>query len=372
MTSTGAPQGDPAEHRPPGQADPPATPPAPRPAPDATAPSGSDAVGPEVPVAPEAPAAPGPDHAPDGVAAPGGIVAQGVRRAFGTVHAVDGVDLVARPGRVTALVGPNGSGKTTLLLVLAGLLTPDAGTVRVAGFDPVTQSFAARARTGWMPDAFGTWDSLTAREVLTTFAAAYRLPAAVGAARAAELLALVHLQEYADRPASVLSRGQKQRLGLARALVHDPDVLLLDEPASGLDPRSRVDLRILVRELAARGKTVLISSHVLTELDEMADDAVFLSRGRTVASETVGEAATTRRTWRVRALDPVALHTWLTGAGVVFGTEPDGAALVDLDSDASAAALLRDAVVAGVPVVASAPAGGILEQAYLALEEERR
>jgi ABC-2 type transport system ATP-binding protein len=192
----------------------------------------------------------------------------------------------------------------------------------------------------------------------------------VGAGRAVELLALVHLTEFADLPASVLSRGQKQRLGLARALVHDPDVLLLDEPASGLDPRSRVDLRVLVRDLAARGKTVLISSHVLTELDEMADDAVFLSRGRTVASETVGEA--TRRTWRVRALDPAPLHAWLTTAGVVFVVEPDGAALVDLDSDASAAALLRDAIVAGVPVVASAPAGGVLEQAYLALEEERR
>ena len=309
---------------------------------------------------------------PGSDAAPGGIVAQGVRRAFGTVRAVDHVDLVARPGRVTALVGPNGSGKTTLLLILAGLLAPDAGSVRVAGLDPVTQSFATRARTGWMPDAFGTWDSLTAREVLETYAAAYRLPREAARSRAAELLETVHLPEYADRPASVLSRGLKQRLGLARALVHSPKVLLLDEPASGLDPRSRVDLRVLVRELAARGKTVLISSHVLTELDEMADDAVFLSRGRTVASESVGEAATTRRTWRVRALDPSPLHAWLTGAGVVFAVEPDGAALVDLDSDTSAAALLRDAVVAGVPVVASAPAGGILEQAYLALEEERR
>ena len=100
----------------------------------------------------------------------------------------------------------------------------------------------------------------------------------------------MHLTEYADRPASVLSRGQKQRLGLARALVHDPSVLLLDEPASGLDPRSRVDLRILLRRLADEGRTVLVSSHVLSELDEMADDAVFLSRGRTVVPE-VGRRA---------------------------------------------------------------------------------
>ena len=104
----------------------------------------------------------------------GGIRAQGVRRSFGPVHAVADVDLVAAPGRVTALIGPNGSGKTTLLLMLAGLLTPDAGTISIAGADPVTQNYAARSRTGWMPDVFGTWDSLTAREVLTTVAASIR------------------------------------------------------------------------------------------------------------------------------------------------------------------------------------------------------
>lgn len=301
-----------------------------------------------------------------------GIRAAGVRRGFGDVQALADVDLEARPGRVTALVGPNGSGKTTLLLVLAGLLVPDAGQVTVAGFDPVTQGPQARARTGWMPDVFGTWDSLTAREVLTTVAAAYRLPRAAGVARAAELLEMVHLTELADAPAHVLSRGQKQRLGLARALVHDPDVLLLDEPASGLDPRSRVDLRVLVRELAARGATVLVSSHVLTELDEMADDAVFLSGGRTVATQSVAAAQEQRRRWRLAALDPATLRTWLAAAGVPATEADDGAVHVELAGDAAAAALLRDAVAAGVPVTSLAPAGGVLEQAYLALEEERR
>ena len=211
-----------------------------------------------------------------------GITVRGLHRSFGAVHALAGVDLDARPGRVTALIGPNGSGKTTLLLVLAGLLVPHAGHVRVGGFDPVTDGPRARARIGWMPDTFGTWDSLTAREVLLTFAAAYRLPRAAAEARVSELLETVHLSEFADRPASVLSRGQKQRLGLARALVHSPDVLLLDEPASGLDPRSRVDLRLLLRSLAAGGTTVLVSSHVLSELDELVDDAVFLSLDRRV------------------------------------------------------------------------------------------
>ncbi|MFD2793689.1 ABC transporter ATP-binding protein [Promicromonospora vindobonensis] len=302
----------------------------------------------------------------------GGIRAQGVRRSFGPVHAVADVDLVATPGRVTALIGPNGSGKTTLLLMLAGLLAPDAGSIRIGGADPVTQNYVARSRTGWMPDVFGTWDSLTAREVLTTVAAAYRMDAAAGRSRASELLELVHLSELADQPAHVLSRGQKQRLGLARALVHDPDVLLLDEPASGLDPRSRVDLRVLVRRLAAEGKTILVSSHVLTELDEMADDAVFISGGRTVATRSVADVDRPRE-WRLTGLDPVALASWLDENGPGYRKEVDGpGVLVDLTGDAAAAALLRSAIEAGIDVSSLAPAGGVLEQAYLALEEERR
>jgi len=300
---------------------------------------------------------------------------------------------VAPPGAVTALVGPNGAGKTTLLLVLAGLLVPDSGTVLVAGRDPVRDGPAARAVTGWMPDAFGTWDSLTCREVLATFADAYRLPAPAARERITELLELVHLTEYADRHASVLSRGQKQRLGLARALVHRPQVLLLDEPAAGLDPRSRVDLRLLLRRLADEGTTVLISSHVLSELEEMADDAVFISRGRTVPGDPI-DAARARRTWHVRALRGGALRAWLTSVGAGWRPDEDGApaasssapppeppspdddgpggVLLEVDGDEGAARLVRDAVAAGVPLVSIAPAGGALEQAYLALEEERR
>ncbi|RHA44398.1 ABC transporter ATP-binding protein [Cellulomonas rhizosphaerae] len=310
---------------------------------------------------------------PPAAGPPPGIVVRGVSRSFGAVRALDAIDLEARAGRITALVGPNGSGKTTLLLVLAGLLVPDTGTVRVAGHDPVADGPAARARTGWMPDAFGTWDTLTARQVLLTFAAAYRIPTATARVRVDELLATVHLHEYADRPASVLSRGQKQRLGLARALVHSPDVLLLDEPASGLDPRSRVDLRILLRKLADEGRTVLVSSHVLSELEEMADDAVFISRGRSVVPETI----TTRSTWHVRALSLGALTGWLTAVGAAWrpgeGT-PDGpgSVLLEVSGDEGAAQLVRDAVAAGVPLTSLAPVAGALEQAYLTLEEERR
>jgi len=304
------------------------------------------------------------------------IVVRGVRRAFGQVLAVDHVDMEVRTGSVTALVGPNGSGKTTLLLMLAGLLRPDAGTVEVAGADPAS-SAVARSAIGWMPDTFGTWDSLTVTEVLTTMAAAYRLPTDLGRARTTELLRLVHLEEFAATPAHALSRGQKQRLGLARALINYPPVLLLDEPASGLDPRSRVDLRVLLRRLAAGGVTVLVSSHVLAELDEMVDDAVFLSRGRTVSSEALLATTTQRRRWRLRSLDAEALQRWAFDHSVTLYPDNDApvggtSVLVELADDAAAARLLASAVAAGVPVASLAPVSGLLEQAYMSLDAERR
>ena len=304
----------------------------------------------------------------------GGIRARGIRRSFGSVHAVQGIDLEAPPGQVTALVGPNGAGKTTALLVLATLLTPDAGEVRVAGFDPVTQADEVRARMGWSPDVFGLYDTLTCQEYLEVMAAAYRLPAGVRAARAEQLLTLARLP-YPDAPVHTLSRGQKQRLGLARALVHDPAVLLLDEPASGLDPRSRVELRDLLRRLASEGRAVLVSSHILSDLEEVADRVVFVDHGRTVGQHEVGElpAARSARTYRLRALDPAELQRVLERAGV--GWAVAGHAGIDvqvLGGEAAAARLLGELIAAGVAVTAFAPVGGSLEAAYLDLVEGQK
>jgi ABC-2 type transport system ATP-binding protein len=297
----------------------------------------------------------------------GGVVCRGVCRSFGAVHAVRDLDLDAPPGEVTALVGPNGSGKTTLLLVLATLLVPDSGTVRVAGFDPVTQPREVRARTGWSPDVFGVHDDLTAAEYVTFFARAHRLPADRVAGRVAALLELVHLDGHAR--VSVLSRGQKQRLGLTRALVHQPSVLLLDEPAAGLDPRSRVDLRLLLRRVAAGGAAVLVASHVLGDLEEVADRVVVMDRGRTVASRTLAdlEADGTARTWRLRSLDDEVLAAALTAAGVTWTRTPAGDADVAVTGEAQAAELLATLVRSGVPVSAFGPVGSALEAAYLEL-----
>ena len=299
---------------------------------------------------------------------------EGVRRAFGDVLAVDSISLTARPGEVTALIGPNGSGKTTLLLMLATLLVPDQGTIRVDGLDPVTQPAQVRARIGWMPDGFGTWDALTVREVLLTVAAAYRIAPDVARARTEELLATVHLSDLADRRARVLSRGQKQRLGLARALVNDPSVLLLDEPASGLDPRSRIELRDVLRGLAAQGRTVLVSSHILTELQEVADRAVIVARGRSLETQEVGGhvAATTPAAYRISSLDPERLGAWLADHHVPATRVGGGLTEVHVLGEENAARLLADLVRDGVRVTAFTPSQGALETAYLAATEDRR
>ena len=298
-----------------------------------------------------------------------GVVATGVRRAFGEVEAVRGIDLTAAPGEVTALVGPNGAGKTTLLLVLATLLVPDAGQVRVAGHDPVAEPDAVRARMGWAPDVFGLYDSLTAREYLEFVGQSYRLARPAARARAVELLDLIGLPDWADRPVHTMSRGQKQRLGLARAIVHEPEVLLLDEPASGLDPRSRVELRDLLRELARRGTAVVVSSHLLGDLEELADRVVFVDRGATVGEHRVDAlpAATAARPWRLRALDPALLLAALARGGHPHGDPTAAGVDVQLGSDEAAAALLADLVRAGVPLVSCQPLGGQLEATYLEL-----
>ena len=304
-------------------------------------------------------------------------------RFFGRAPAVRRLDMSVPGGAITGLVGPNGAGKTTLLLMLAALLAPDSGTIRVAGLDPITQSREVHRAVGWMPDAFGTWDSLTCTEILLTFAAAQEMDADAARTRAVEMLTLVHLDELARTPARVLSRGQKQRLGLARALIHDPKVLLLDEPAAGMDPRSRADLRVLLRDLASGGTTILLSSHILSEMEEMVDGVVFMSHGTTVPSTLdpvpVGAQADdathpvpVRRTWRMRALDSGRLNDWAGSEQLPVTPEEDGSMRLPVADDAAAARLLRGAVEAGVEVVSFAPLSGTLEETYLALEGERR
>ncbi len=310
-------------------------------------------------------AVPGASAAP----APAGIVVDDVRRSFGSVHAVRSVSFKARPGSITALIGPNGSGKTTLLLMLATLLRPDAGSIRIAGIDPVTEPHRVRPLIGWMPDALGSWNNLTVRSALQMTHRMYGHDRAASAARAEQLIELVDLVELADRPTRVLSRGQKQKLSLARALTNDPAVLLLDEPASGLDPVARIELRELLLGLAAQGRTILLSSHVLAELDEVATDAVYLDHGVTASTEAVARARATARSWRIKALEGAQLGPALEGIGVDrarISTDSQGFS-VTMTDEADAAAVLSALVAAGTRVTWFAPAAGELERTLLDL-----
>ncbi|MCS5734285.1 ABC transporter ATP-binding protein [Herbiconiux daphne] len=300
---------------------------------------------------------------------PVGLVADDVRRSFGDVHAVRSVSFEARPGSITALIGPNGSGKTTLLLMLATLLRPDAGRILIGGVDPVAEPMRVRPIIGWMPDSLGSWANLTVRSALETTHRMYGHDKAAARQRAGELIETVGLEALADRPTRVLSRGQKQKLSLARALANDPSVLLLDEPASGLDPVARVELRELLLGLAARGRTVLISSHVLAELDEVATDAVYLDRGTTASTEAVARARAAARPWRIKAIDGFGLGPALERIGVDssrIATDSQGITVTMAD-DADAAAVLTALVAAGLRVTWFAPAVGELERTLLDL-----
>lgn len=295
------------------------------------------------------------------------IAVEGVSRSFGEVHAVRDASFEVHAGSVTALIGPNGSGKTTLLLMLATLLRPDAGSIRIAGHDPVADPRAVRSAMGWMPDVLGSWGSISVRRTLEITGRLYERSAAASRERAQQLIELVGLEPQAEQPTRVLSRGQKQRLSLARALVHEPSVLLLDEPASGLDPAARVELRTLVRRLAGEGVAVLVSSHVLAELDEMADAAVYLDHGVTASAERVERSRAQARDWRIRAIDGEQLEAALVRLGLAGASTDHLGTSVSVAGEREAAELLARLVGEGVAISAFGPAVGDLEHTFLDL-----
>ncbi len=230
----------------------------------------------------------------------------GVRKSYRSTVALEEVDMSIPEGTVTGLVGPNGAGKTTSILLMSTLLSRDAGKVEVGGLDPEQDARGVRKLIGYMPDFFGVYESLTAVEYLHFFAAGHGIAAARRNSLASDLLDLVGLSDKAKEDVNTLSRGMKQRLSLARALVHDPDLLVLDEPAAGLDPRARVHLRELIAELGRMGKTVVISSHVLTELEGICSEIVVMDEGRVAAQgrmDSIRASLTPDRVVRMRLVD---------------------------------------------------------------------
>ncbi|WMT39928.1 ABC transporter ATP-binding protein [Paenibacillus sp. D2_2] len=218
---------------------------------------------------------------------------------YGSFHALESVNINIDKGTVFGFVGPNGAGKTTTMSILATLLLPTSGTAKVGGYDVVLHPHEVRKRIGYMPDFFGVYDQFKTTEYLHFYGASYGIPRGERDKLIPQLLELVNLSDKRDSYVDSLSRGMKQRLCLARCLVHDPEVLILDEPASGLDPRARIEMREIIKELKLMGKTIIISSHILPELAEMVDEIGVIEHGRMVAQGKVAEIQNRLRVKRV-------------------------------------------------------------------------
>jgi sodium transport system ATP-binding protein len=213
------------------------------------------------------------------------IQVESLHKAFGAIRAVDGVSFTARDGEITGLLGPNGAGKTTTLRMLYTLMRPDAGRVLVDGID-AADALAVRKRLGVLPDARGLYKHLTARENIDYFARLQGVPAADCARRREALIEVLEMRDFADRRAEGYSQGQRVKTAIARALIHDPHNVLLDEPTNGLDVMATRRMRQFMRELRAEGRCVLFSSHIMQEVAQLCDRIVVIARGRVVADES--------------------------------------------------------------------------------------
>ncbi|XHR26690.1 MAG: ABC transporter ATP-binding protein [Chthoniobacteraceae bacterium] len=205
-----------------------------------------------------------------------------LRKRFGTLEAVRGISFDIHPGQVVGFIGANGAGKTTTMRMMATLDGPDSGSIKIGGRDVVNYPNEVRRLIGWMPDAYGTYENMTVLEYLDFYARAFGFRQAERRRRMDEVMEFTNLTSICTRPINKLSKGMAQRLCLGRTLLHDPDLLILDEPAAGLDPKARIEFKHLVRLLADEGKTLFISSHILSELGEMCDTLLFIDAGRIV------------------------------------------------------------------------------------------
>jgi ABC-2 type transport system ATP-binding protein len=218
------------------------------------------------------------------------IETRDLTKKYGELYAVDRLTIRLEPGDVYGFIGPNGSGKTTTMRMLATLLNPSWGEASVCGYSIYTGSKEIRRAIGYMPDFFGVYDDMKVIEYLEFFAAAYRIKGAERRTKCESVLELVDLGYKRDALVTSLSRGMTQRLGLARVLLHEPQVLLLDEPASGLDPRARIDMRELLKELRSMKKTIMVSSHILPELADICNKIGIIEKGKLLYNGTVTDA----------------------------------------------------------------------------------
>jgi ABC-2 type transport system ATP-binding protein len=285
-------------------------------------------------------------------------------KVYDKLTAVSGLSLQVQPGAIFGFVGPNGAGKTTTMRILTTLMAPTSGEAFVAGYSVIKNPRAVRRAIGYMPDFFGVYDDMTVWEYLDFFGACYEIPEAKRPAINQDLLELVDLAHRRDDRVEALSRGMKQRLALARTLAHDPQVLILDEPASGLDPRARIEIRELLVELARMGKTIFFSTHILADVAEICTDVGIVEAGKLVAVgklEDMQRRLIPHRRIHVTLLDKLAearaaLAAVEGVAEVEVEEQVEGAGQARLvveyaGDDAAVSIILARLVAQGIPVV---------------------
>lgn len=306
------------------------------------------------------------------------IEVENLQKSYGPTRAVEGVSFTVEQGEVFGMVGPNGAGKTTLMRMLATLLPPTTGQAWVFGLDVRTEFLPIRRRLGYLPDFFNLHRDLTVRECLRFYAFAYGTRAEYVDERVSRALAGSGLEAQSDARIQALSRGMVQRLGVGVLLARNAELMILDEPASGLDPRARVHLRELLRVQAREGRTILVSSHVLGDLADTCTDLVIMDRGRVVAAGPVGAVLARGSGGRIlfRVGDPRAAAACLADAGAV-GIDPcEGGVRIAATTPDAIADLNARLVRAGVAVSGIEHQGGGLEDVFMRLTgsngEERR
>jgi ABC-2 type transport system ATP-binding protein len=294
-----------------------------------------------------------------------------LHRFFGSTRAVDDISFEVMKGEVFGYIGPNGAGKTTSMRILATLDLPTYGDALVDGFSVINDPDRVRRRLGFMPDYFGTYANVNCREYLDFFARAYGLRGRERHRALSRVMSFTNLDGLALKPIRGLSKGMKQRLCLGRAMVHDPSVLILDEPAAGLDPRARIELRSMIRELAAGGKTILVSSHILTELAEMCDRVGIIERGELLAVGSVEEiqrGQVTHCEIKVRVLSGTeAVANWLQEREDIENIRVDGQLLrfSHIGQQEDQAALLREMIQADFAIAEFAVEQKSLEDVFM-------
>ncbi|WP_058303171.1 ABC transporter ATP-binding protein [Gorillibacterium timonense] len=299
------------------------------------------------------------------------IEIQGLTKSYGSFYALNNLNMTVNKGSVFGFVGPNGAGKSTTMSILATLLAPTSGSAKVDGIEVTEHPKEIRRKIGYMPDFFGVYDQFKTTEYLHFYGASYGIPRQEREKLIPQLLELVNLTEKKDFYVDSLSRGMKQRLCLARCLVHQPDLLILDEPASGLDPRARIEMREILKELKTMGKTIIISSHILPELAEMVDEIGVIENGRMVAQGKVQDIQGRLRVKRV-------LHIRLLGSTEEAAAylqdrpyvnsvlvEEDGLHVHFSGQDEEQAELVREMALQGFGVIAFNEAQTNLEDVFL-------